>query len=43
MNSRKTIDKLTISQYIISSKFDQSNIVYHSRMSGMIADLMPGH
>ncbi len=23
--------------------FDQSNIVYHSRMSGMIADLMPDY
>ena len=43
INSRKVIDILTFSRYIIYSKFDQSNIVYHSRMSGMIADLMPGH
>ena len=43
LSSRQTIDKLTFSRYIIYSKFDQSNIVYHSRMSSMIADLMPGH
>ena len=43
LSSRKRIDKLTFSRYIIYSKFDQSNIVYHSRMSGMIADFMPGH
>ena len=39
----RSIVHKTISRYIIYSKSDQSNIVYHSRMPGMIADPMQSH